>query len=239
MEGWIICMGDNERRGVALDMDGVVIDGMQFHVKAWQHAFREVLQVELPALEVYLREGYKEDYFIGQIVASLGVSATDAQLEAIHDGKLAHYDDIFYLDPVPGIQESLSLMREMGYALGLVTGAKRAVAERALSEMGVRHWFDAVSGSDEVSRGKPDAEPYRKGGEDLGISAENCLVVENAPSGVESAKGAGMICVALETSLDKTYLTQADQVMKTHAELQDWLRAEYAISGGRGPWRLP
>ena len=232
-------MGDNERRGVALDMDGVVIDGMQFHVRAWQHAFREVLHVELPALEIYLREGYKEDYFIGQIVSSLGVSVTDEQLEAIHDDKLAHYDDIFYLDPVPGIKESLSLMREMGYVLGLVTGAKRAVAERALSEMGVRQWFDAVSGSDEVSRGKPDAEPYQKGGEDLGVTPQNCLVVENAPAGIESAKGAGMLCVALETSLDKSYLMQADRVIKTHAELQDLLRAEYAISGGYGVWRLP
>lgn len=232
-------MTETERRGVALDMDGVVIDGMQFHVKAWQHAFREVLSVELPALEVYLREGYKEDYFIGQVTEKLGILVTDEQFNRIHDCKLAHYDDIFYLDPVPGIHDSLSLMREMGYVLGLVTGAKRAVAERALSEMGVRQWFDAVSGSDEVSRGKPDAEPYQKGGEDLGVTPQNCLVVENAPPGIESAKGAGMICVALETSLDKTYLTQADRVMKTHHELQDLLRAEYAISGGRGAWRLP
>jgi len=229
----------NERRGVALDMDGVVIDGMQFHVRAWQYAFREVMGVEVPALEIYLREGYKEDYFIGQIVETLGMSVMDEQLEAIHDAKLAHYDEIFFLDPVSGIQDSLILMREMGYALGLVTGAKRAVAERALSEMGVRQWFDAVSGSDEVSRGKPDAEPYRKGGKDLGVLPQNCLVVENAPPGIESAKGAGMICVALETSLDKSYLTQADKVIKTHAELQDWLRAEHAISGGRGSWRLP
>jgi HAD superfamily hydrolase (TIGR01509 family) len=232
-------MAINERRGVALDMDGVVIDGMQFHVRAWQYAFREVMDAEMPALEIYLREGYKEDYFIHKTAEAIGISVTDEQLEAIHDHKLAHYDEIFFLDPVPGIQDSLSLMREMGYVLGLVTGAKRAVAERALSEMGVRHWFDAVSGSDEVSRGKPDAEPYQKGGKDLGVTPQNCLVVENAPPGIESAKGAGMICVALETSLDKTYLTQADKVINTHVELQDWLRAEYAISGGRGPWQLP
>ena len=232
-------MADAERRGVALDMDGVVIDGMQFHVRAWQHAFGEVMGVELPALEVYLREGYKEDYFIGQVAEKLGISVTDEQFDRIHDCKLAHYDDIFYLDPVPDIHQSLSLMREMGYALGLVTGAKRAVAERALSEMGVRQWFDAVSGSDEVSRGKPDAEPYQKGGQELGVLPQNCLVVENAPAGIESAKKAGMLCVALESSLDKSYLTQADKVIHTHAELQDWLREEHAITGGQGPWQLP
>jgi HAD superfamily hydrolase (TIGR01509 family) len=232
-------MVDNQRRGVALDMDGVVIDGMQFHVKAWQYAFREVLGAEVPALEIYLREGYKEDYFIRQVAAALGLSPNEQEQDALHHTKLAHFDEIYYHAPIPGIQESLSLMREMGYSLGLVTGAKRAVAERALAEMDVRHWFDAVSGSDEVTRGKPDPEPYRKGGEDLGVSAENCLVVENAPPGIESAKGAGMLCVALETSLESSYLTQADRVMKSHAELQDWLRAEYAISGGRGPWQLP
>lgn len=232
-------MVENGHRGVALDMDGVVIDGMQFHVRAWQYAFREVMGVEMPALEVYLREGYKEDYFIYKIAEAIGLTVSAEQHAVIHQKKLAYFDQIFFLDPIPGIQDTLSLMREMGYMLGLVTGATRAVAERALSELGVRHWFDAVSGSDEVSRGKPDAEPYRKGGEDLGVSPQNCLVVENAPPGIEAAKGAGMVCVALETSLDRTHLVQADRVLKTHAELQDWLRAEFAISGGRGPWQLP
>jgi len=232
-------MTENGRRGVALDMDGVVIDGMQFHVRAWQHAFREVMNVEMPAIEIYLREGLKEEPFIGQIAEAIGLSLTDEEQIAIHDTKLAHYDEIYFNSPIPGIEESLTLMREMGYVLGLVTGAKRAVAERALTMMNVRHLFDAVSGSDEVSRGKPDPEPYRKGGEDLGVSPSHCLVVENAPPGIESAKAAGMLCVALETSLDKTYLTQADRVIKTHAELQDLLQAEYEISSGRGPWKLP
>ncbi|MCD4671509.1 MAG: HAD family phosphatase [Anaerolineaceae bacterium] len=232
-------MAENGRRGVALDMDGVVIDGMQFHVRSWQHSFREVAGVEVPPLEIYLREGFKEDYFISKIAGVMGISLTTEQQTELHRCKLAYFDEIFCLDPVPGIQESLKLMREQGYALALVTGAARAVAERALSEMGVRHWFDAVSGSDEVRHGKPAAEPYQKGAAALGVTPEACLVVENAPPGIQSAKAAGMVCVALETSLDASYLQEADRVINTHAELQDLLRAEYAISGGRGEWRLP
>jgi HAD superfamily hydrolase (TIGR01509 family) len=232
-------MLESGRRGVALDMDGVVIDGMRFHVHAWQYAFREVAGVEMPALRIYLSEGAKEPHFIAQIVEEQGISLSTEQQEELLRVKLARYDEIFQLVPVPGIQETLEWLRGQGCPLALVTGATRAAAERALADLGVRHWFDVVSGSDELQNGKPSPEPYQKAAAALGVTPRACLVVENAPAGIQSAKAAGMPCVALETSLAASYLQEADRVIATHRELHSLLRAEYAVSGGRGPWQLP
>lgn len=231
-------MTNDERRGVALDMDGVVVDGMQFHVAAWQHAFRQVAGVEIPALRIYLGEGTKEDHFIPQLAEELGRSLDAAAQAELLRSKLAHYDEHFFLDPIPGIRQTLELMRAQGYALALVTGAARAVAERALTELGVRDWFDAVSGSDEVQNGKPAPEPYLKAAAALGVTPQTCLVIENAPAGIQSAKAAGMVCIALQTSLEAAYLEGADCVIDTHAELQGLLRKEFALSGGRGAWQM-
>jgi HAD superfamily hydrolase (TIGR01509 family) len=232
-------MQQNGHRGVALDMDGVVIDGMQFHVAAWQHAFRQVANVEVSSLRIYLSEGAKEDHFIADMTKELELDLPPALQAELLRCKLDYYDHVFHLAPLAGIQQTLELLRSQGYPLALVTGAARTVAERVLTELGVRQWFDVVSGSDEVQQGKPAPEPYQKAAAALGVSPQACLVVENAPLGIQSAKAAGMTCVALETSLDASYMTGADRVVATHDGLQDLLRAEFALSGGRGNWCLP
>jgi beta-phosphoglucomutase len=61
-----------------------------------------------------------------------------------------------------------------------------------------------------VKRGKPHPEPYIKCAKLLGLKPSECVVIENAPFGIESAKKAGMFCIALTTSLPKAYLRKAD-----------------------------
>jgi len=228
-----------QQRAVLLDMDGVVIDGMPFHLAAWQHAFRSVAQAELPAQSIYLSEGWKEEQIIGEFCRELGLNLPPSGQEEILRAKRAHYNRIFRLQPMTGIRESLALMQELGCPLALVTGAQRAAAERALSELGVRACFAVVSGCDNVQNGKPSGEPYLKAAEALGIRPEYGLVIENAPAGVQSARAAGMTCIALQTSLGREYLRGADVILADHAELQALLKKEHALSGGCGRWQVP
>ena len=63
-----------------------------------------------------------------------------------------------------------------------------------------------------MKRGKPHPEPYLKCAKSIGLKPFQCVVIENAPFGIESAKKAGMFCIALTTSLPKAYLKEADIV---------------------------
>jgi len=75
--------------------------------------------------------------------------------------------------------------------------------------------FDVVITADDVRDGKPNPEPYLTAASRLQARPDECLVVENAPLGIRAAKGAGMDCVALTTTLDARFLTEADAVLAT------------------------
>jgi beta-phosphoglucomutase len=81
--------------------------------------------------------------------------------------------------------------------------------------------FDFIITGDEVPRAKPFPDPYLTAAHHLGILPEQCMVVENAPLGIEAAKNAGMYCVAIATTLGEEYLTAADLILRNIAELPD------------------
>jgi beta-phosphoglucomutase len=81
--------------------------------------------------------------------------------------------------------------------------------QHSLSEEQQRH-FDFIITGDEVPRAKPCPDPYLAAARQLGLRPDECVVVENAPLGIEAAKNAGMYCVAVETTLGKEYLQAAD-----------------------------
>ncbi len=65
-----------------------------------------------------------------------------------------------------------------------------------------------------VNKGKPNPEPYLKAVKELNVSKEDCIVIENAPAGITSAKGAGLTCFAVQTSLSEEYLQDADRIFQ-------------------------
>ena len=73
--------------------------------------------------------------------------------------------------------------------------------------------FDFIQTGDETEKPKPDPEPYLKCAKGLGITPDEAVVIENAPLGVESAKSAGMICIALTSTVGAEYLRRADFVI--------------------------
>jgi len=85
-----------------------------------------------------------------------------------------------------------------------------------------------VSG-DSVKRGKPYPDPYIKAAKILGLRPNDCLVIENAPYGIRSAKAAGMFCVAVTTSLPKEYLKKADVIVDSLGQVNS-LISNYYIS---------
>jgi len=112
----------------------------------------------------------------------------------------------------------LFCLKKNGHILGLVTGTPSQELKRILPRRVLRI-FDGIISGDHVKKGKPHPEPYLKAAKTLGVYPKACLVVENAPYGIESAKRAGMFCIAITTSLPKEYLAKADLVVDKLEEI--------------------
>ncbi|PZG37418.1 hydrolase [Spongiactinospora gelatinilytica] len=104
------------------------------------------------------------------------------------------------VEMMPGAAALLRSVRATGVPMALVTSSARAVAEVCLDAIG-RHFFDHVVTGDDVSRTKPDPEPYRLAVALAAVEARRCVVLEDSPNGVTSATAAGCRVVAVPSLL--------------------------------------
>ena len=79
----------------------------------------------------------------------------------------------------------------------------------------IQSYFDTIVTGDLVKKGKPHPESFLKAAKSLNLKPFQCLVIENAPLGIKSAKAAGMYCLAITTSLPKAYLKEANTVVNS------------------------
>jgi beta-phosphoglucomutase-like phosphatase (HAD superfamily) len=107
----------------------------------------------------------------------------------------------------------------------LVTDGDRSDVDVSLAQVGVKELLDAVLTAGKAPEGKPDPEPFRAAAVHLGEPPSECLAVASSPLGIQSARAAGMSCVALETTLPGEQLSRAgaDRVFRDIPTLRDWL----------------
>jgi beta-phosphoglucomutase len=178
-------------------MDGVIIDSHPVHRKAWKtflHTVgREVTEAELD----FILDGRKRNeilcYFMGEL--------TPAQIAEYGTRK----DDMLRLlaedmHPLPGVVKFLDAVSQGGIRIALATSAGRQRAQGTLRELGLVNYFDAIVTGDDVSSGKPDPAIYRLVAERLNETPRNLLAVEDAVSGVKSARAAGMRCLGIASA---------------------------------------
>ena len=202
---------------VIFDMDGVVVDGMPYHVKSWQEAFSAV-GMKITELDIYLMEGMTGEETIKVLTSKNNNSLSADTIEKVLKLKRKIFKDIFTVELMEGIKDLLRDLHKRNYHLALVTGTRLEVVRKVL-QMGLEDIFKVVVTGEMVDNGKPDPEPYLMAVSKLGVDKENCIVVENAPAGITSAKGAGLRCFAVQTSLPRDYLTNADEIFQNIKEL--------------------
>lgn len=187
-------------RAVLFDMDGVLFDSMPNHAYAWSHAMTQ-FGLEMTAYEAYLHEGRTGSGTIDILTQRYwGRNATEEEIERIYAAKAKLFNTLPEPKPMPGALEALTAARELGCKIVLVTGSAQTSLLERLEEHYPGFFCEElmVTGFD-VKYGKPNPEPYLMGLQKAGVRAEEAIVVENAPLGVESAKGAGIFTIAANT----------------------------------------
>lgn len=179
------------------DLDGTMIDSMG----VWKDIDEEYIETYHLTEPVGFHEemeglSYTEtaEYFL-KVFPTLPKTVEDLKKEWY---EMALYKYAHEMELKEGLEDLLRSAREKGMRIGIATSNDRKLVEACLKGMGVEAFFDTISTSCEVKKGKPAPDVYLKVASDLDISPEHCLVFEDVPMGIMAGKNAGMKVCAVD-----------------------------------------
>ena len=201
-------------------MDGVLVDSMPYHADAWIAVLGEV-GITISRQDIYDIEGSNHEGVIHLMFEKARRVSNRQTIEELAQKKTEIFKRISILKAFPGMVECLNALKHR-YRLGVVSGSDTTTVHWILNTLFPMGFETIITGED-VQEGKPSPEPYLKAIEKLNIQKDECIVIENAPLGVESAKRAGLYCIAIPTYIEPHRLKQADVILKNHAALNEYL----------------
>jgi beta-phosphoglucomutase len=181
--------------GVIFDMDGVLVDSGPAHHESWQMlAKKHGLDVSVERFHQTFGRTSRD------IIRTIwGASTSDEQVRQLDDEKEAIYRELISarVPLMPGCRNLLAKLEKSGLQLAVATSGPPENMELVLSEGLIANYFDATVHGFEISVGKPAPDCFLLTAERLELPPASCVVVEDAPVGVEAARAAGMRTIAL------------------------------------------
>jgi HAD superfamily hydrolase (TIGR01509 family) len=208
-------------KAVLFDMDGTIVDSMPYHFISWFETLKKYNVRVRPSI-IFEMEGARWDHVIEVAFKDCRVELTPEVHSHICMQREELFKKYFKRDIFLGIPEFIKHLKAQNILVGLVTGSLTREAQNILPKE-LYNLFDTIIGGDTVINAKPHPEPYLTASNNLKIDPEKCLVIENAPYGIKSAKDANMVCYAIATSLQETFLKMADKVFDKHKDLYNFL----------------
>lgn len=201
-------------KGLLFDMDGVLVDNLDVHKRAFRLFFsRYGVDKSIEELSRMFGKGNDDimrELMPADVVGRVGLRELGYEKEAI-------YREIYAptIAPTRGLTEFLSESRRRGLKCAVGSSGCMANVDFVLDGCGIRDSFEAVVAGDRVSRCKPDPEIYLTAAAALGLAPAECIVFEDAEAGIEAGKRAGMKVVALSTTFSADFLrdTAADLIV--------------------------
>ncbi len=205
-------------KGIIFDLDGVLVFTDKFHYRAWKSMADK--------LGVYFDEKINNRLRGVSRMQSLDIILEryeGASLSGNDKMKLAQEKNNVYrkllegmtADDVSGdVRATLSKLREKGYKLAIGSSSKNA--KYILERVNLLDEFDAISDGTNITKSKPDPEVFLKAADFMGLKPEECAVVEDATAGIDAAKAAGMIAIAIGDASD---YEKSDYVLSEFVDL--------------------
>lgn len=191
---------------VIFDLDGVLIDSEPLHAEAKRRVFAHY-GIEVPE-SIYDEFKGRTDREVLEHAAEHYADDSVSIDDLVARKREAFWDLLDDLEPVAGA-EAFVRGAAARRRVALCTSASQITRERAFDPLGWEAYFDVVVTAADVTRSKPNPQPYRLTAQKLGVPPERCLVIEDSLSGVRSAVGAGCRVAALTTSMPADRLREA------------------------------
>jgi beta-phosphoglucomutase len=208
---------NNQTRAVLWDLDGTLIDSMAYHWEAWNDVLQPLgyhFSVESFRPTIGLRnEEIVRDF--------LKIDRPQSEITAIVLAKEVRYRAIMHergLPLLPGAEHWLKTLSARGWRHAVVTSAPRLNVAAVIDATHLDRLIDTIVCAEDVIKGKPHPEPFLLAADRLGVEPAHCIVIEDAPAGLEGARRAGMKSIGVLTT--HAALT-ANCVVKSLADLAE------------------
>lgn len=198
-------------KGLIFDLDGVIVDTAKFHYLAWKR-IASSLGFDFSEKDNEALKGVSRDKSL-EILLSIG----NIQLDCETKKELSEKKNIWYKeyiktlnekDIIGGAKEFIKNAKNSGYKLSVGSASKNC--RTILNYINIENYFDAIVDGNMVTKAKPDPEIFLLCAKKLEIEPLQCIVFEDAISGVKAAKNAGMYAVGIGK---KEVLKDADEVI--------------------------
>ena len=193
------------------DLNGTMIDDMQYHIRAWHDILNSLganISMERMKEECYGKnEELLDRMFPGRF--------SDKEKSRMSMEKETAYQNVFrpHLKLINGLNELMERASKKGISMAIGSAAIMYNIDFVLDGLNIRHYINAIVSADDVTVSKPDPETYLKCAELLGKNPDECIVFEDSPKGVEAAANAKMQCVVLTTMHTREEFSRYDNII--------------------------
>jgi beta-phosphoglucomutase len=211
--------------GLIFDVDGVIADTEAVNARASSLVFERMFGLCGVRREDFVAGlGRGAEEYMKAAARVHGIEFTGEQLVAACRQRQVDFLELLEQQPLPAFPGVLDLMNEAlardDVRLAIATSGTREKSEAVLKSAGIPYREMAYVAGDEVSRKKPDPELFLTAALRMGVSAGNCLVIEDAPNGIEAAHAAGFRCLAVTNSCPRQELDAADRIVDSLSEVR-------------------
>ncbi|WP_409526318.1 HAD family hydrolase [Nitrincola sp. MINF-07-Sa-05] len=212
-------------RAILFDHDGTLVNSEPIHYEMWVQVLR--------TYGLSLSEQQYKAYYAGvptntnaiDLVQRFGIDVSPAQLAEAKNSATRDYLAKKAFPLMQGVPEAISSFHNAGLKLAVVTGASANGVHTTLQTNEFTHYFSTIVSGDDVRASKPAPDCYLMALERLGITADECLAIEDTQHGLEAAYSAGIKCLALPTEMSKHHdFELATAVLDGMSEAVEYVR---------------
>ncbi|MFX1389444.1 MAG: HAD family hydrolase [Promethearchaeota archaeon] len=202
---------------VIFDMDGVLADTGPIHFESWVKLAEEIGVI-------FTRRMFEQTF--GQQSPTItrkivGSDVKDSLIKKWADLKESYYRELVKnkLKLLPGVLNILKELQVYDFKIALGSSGPFDNVSFLLAKLNIKQFFNTIITAEDVKRGKPEPDVFLAAAKSLNLKPKNCIVIEDAPVGIDAARAAGMLCIALTTTHKKEELDGAQLIIKDLSEI--------------------
>ena len=187
---------------VVFDFDGVILDTERPNFNSWQEVFASHrVELDLAHWARHIVGSAADSDVFGHLEQLAGRRVDREEVESARRER--YLRQVNSQAPMPGVLDRLREAKALGLNLGVASSSSRGWVKGHLQRLGILEMFDSIWTRDEVTNAKPDPEIYLSVTAALGSLPQQTLAIEDSAHGVNSAKGAGLYCLAVPNSITR------------------------------------
>lgn len=212
-------MPTDQSYALIFDMDGVIVDNTDYQAEAFQLLFREHGLTTNARHMLERLNGMPATAILKSVFRH---PVPEKDLKRYADQREFLYRVLYWekRKEITGLTDFLKAARQAGFKIALGTGSASDTIGYIIDHLHLRPFFDVITGTADVAKGKPHADTFTVAARELGIPPERCIVFEDAVLGEQAAYRAGMRCIGLDTSVTADKFQSPMKIIHDFTELE-------------------